>query len=226
MGFELMELPFEVTGLEPYISAETIEYHYSKHHATYVEKLNGLIKGTKYENSTLQEIVQGADDGIFNNAAQVYNHDFYWNGLTGTATIASTELSTLLNENFGSLEGFKEKFFSAAVGLFGSGWVWLILTDEGKLVIETTSNAGSPIRYGKKVLLTCDVWEHAYYIDYRNLRPKYLQNWFKVINWKFVSDNFAQAKSNLKSEYTQLCNDDEEVCDYIDPMQEDEHIAL
>ena len=196
MSFTLMELPYEATGLEPYISQETINYHYSKHHATYVEKLNTLIKGTKFENSTLEEIVKEADGGIFNNAAQVYNHDFYWYGLSATPTKASQELASLLDESFGSLDGFKEQFFSAATGQFGSGWAWLVVTDEGKLAIETTSNADTPLRYGKKALLTCDVWEHAYYIDYRNLRPKYLQNWFEVINWDFVSDNLAQAKSS------------------------------
>lgn len=189
----LMQLPYEQIALEPYISAETVSYHYAKHHAGYVTKLNGLINETTYADKPLEYIVQNADGAIFNNAAQVYNHNFYWYGLSASPEFPSLELSDLIKREFGSMEEFKEKFFSTAVGLFGSGWVWLVVTKEGKLAIEQTSNADTPIRHGNIPLLTCDVWEHAYYIDRRNSRPDYLENWWKLVNWKFVSENLSKA---------------------------------
>jgi len=193
MKFELMQLPYDQTALEPYLSRETLSYHYGKHHAGYVNKLNALIEGTQYVGQSLEYIIKNGDGAIFNNAAQVFNHDFYWHGLSPSSTAQSDQLSQQLICDFGSLEKFKEIFLSAATGFFGSGWVWLVVDDGGHLVIETTSNADTPIRHGRLPLLVCDVWEHAYYIDYRNGRPDYLENWWKLINWKFVSDNLENA---------------------------------
>ena len=192
MQHTLMQLPYEQTALEPYISAETISYHYGKHHAGYVNKLNGLIAGTQYEDKSLEYTVKHADGAVFNNAAQVYNHDFYWNGLSPVPTSPSTELSNLITRDFGSMETFKEKILAAAAGFFGSGWVWLVIAKDGKLAIDQTSNADTPIRHDAVALLTCDVWEHAYYIDYRNGRADYLENWWKLINWEFVSNNLPK----------------------------------
>lgn len=192
MQHTLMQLPYTQTALEPYISAETVSYHYGKHHAGYVNKLNGLIVGTQYEDKTLEYIVKHADGAIFNNGAQVYNHDFYWNGLSPVPTSLSTELSNLITRDFGSMETFKEKMLAAAAGFFGSGWVWLVMSKDGKLAIESTTNADTPIRHDLTPLLTCDVWEHAYYIDYRNGRPDYLENWWKLVNWEYVSHNLPK----------------------------------
>ena len=225
MKFELMPLPYEETALEPYLSAETLSYHHGKHHAGYVNKLNALIEGTEYVQKPLEHIVKYADGPIFNNAAQVFNHDFYWHSLSPAASSPSVELSDLIARDFGSMEAFKKAFLAAAAGLFGSGWAWLTLNREEKLAIEATSNADTPIRHGRIPLLTCDVWEHAYYIDYRNARPDYLENWWKLVNWKFVSDNLAKVKNDPIAGYSQPCNDDNEVCDYIDAMQENEHTA-
>ena len=223
MKFELMTLPYDKKALEPYISSETIDYHYSKHHATYVNKLNALIEETGYSSRTLEYIVKNADGAIFNNAAQVYNHDFYWKGLSPVSSSLSVELSDLIDSSFGSIDTFKEAFFNAAVGLFGSGWVWLVLSKNGDLVIEARSNADNPLKHSHIPLLTCDVWEHAYYIDYRNKRPEYLENWWKLVNWQFVSDNLASIKDDPIAGYSKACNDDNEVCDYVDSMQENEH---
>lgn len=192
MQHTLMQLPYTQTALEPHISAETVSYHYGKHHAGYVNKLNGLIAGTQFEDKSLEYTVKHAEGGIFNNAAQVYNHDFYWNGLSPVPTSPSTELSNLITRDFGSMETFKEKMLAAAAGFFGSGWVWLVIAKDGKLGIDQTSNADTPIRHDVVALLTCDVWEHAYYIDYRNGRPDYLENWWKLINWEFVSNNLPK----------------------------------
>jgi len=189
MTHTLMDLPFDENALEPHNSKETLQYHHGKHHAGYVNKLNGLIEGTVYADMKLEEIVKKADGGIFNNAAQVFNHDFYFNGMSTTATSPSKELLALFERDFSSIEAFKEKFLEMAAGLFGSGWVWLSINDSGTLVIESFSNAGNPLLLGHTPLLTCDVWEHAYYIDYRNARPDYLQKWWELVNWDFVSDN-------------------------------------
>lgn len=199
MKHELMKLPYDPTALEPYISAETISYHYGKHHAGYVNKLNGLIENTEYADMPLEEIVKHANNAIFNNAAQVYNHDFYWKGLSSISHNPSAELSLLIERYFGTMETFKDEFLTSAAGFFGSGWVWLIVTEEGKLEIKMTSNADTPLRHGSTPLLTCDVWEHAYYIDYRNTRPDYLANWWKLVNWNFVSENLAQYKNQPKA---------------------------
>ena len=220
MKFELMKLPYEETALEPYISSETLAYHHGKHHAGYVNKLNALIAGTEFEDKRLDYIIKNASGAIFNNAAQVFNHDFYWHGLLGRTTNASVELSDLIERDFGSMEDFKKLFLEKAASLFGSGWVWLVVTEDKKLIIEAFSNADNPIHHNKTPLLTCDVWEHAYYIDYRNGRADYLQNWWKLVNWEFVSDNLAGVENDPMSGYSQPCNDDNEVCDYVDSMQE------
>ena len=191
MTHTLMDLPFDKKALEPYISEETLQYHHGKHHAGYVNKLNGLIEGTVYADAKLEEIVKKADGGIFNNAAQVYNHNFYWNGMSEKETSPSKELLTLIERDFNSMEAFKEKFLEMAAGLFGSGWVWLSINDSGGLNIESFSNAGNPLLLGHTPLLTCDVWEHAYYIDYRNARADYLEKWWELVNWDFVSANLA-----------------------------------
>jgi Fe-Mn family superoxide dismutase len=223
MQHTLMALPYEQNALEPYITAETVSFHYGKHHAGYVNKLNALIENTRFADMTLDQIIKQADGAIFNNAAQVFNHDFYWHGLSGSGTVPSVELSDLIDRDFGSMEGFKEAFLAAAAGVFGSGWAWLVLTEEGKLTIEQRSNADTPIRHGRTPLLTCDVWEHAYYIDCRNARPEYLENWWKLVNWEFVSDNLVGVTNDPIAGYSQPCNDDNEVCDYVDMMQENEH---
>ncbi len=191
MSFQLPELPYAMDGLAPYISPETLEYHYGKHHQTYVTNLNNLIFGTPYEKLSLEEIILKADGGVFNNAAQVWNHTFYWHCLTPNATEnMPTEFVKLLNEAFGSLEQFKEQFSKAAIATFGSGWAWLVKNSDGSLGITSTSNAGTPMTAGQKALLTCDVWEHAYYIDYRNARAKYVENFWKLVNWDFVVQNW------------------------------------
>ncbi|WP_283949352.1 MULTISPECIES: superoxide dismutase [Sulfurimonadaceae] len=225
MAFELMKLPYEETALEPYISAETVSFHYGKHHAGYVNKLNGLIEGTPLEDAPLLKIIREAQNGVFNNAAQVFNHDFYWLGLSAETTAPSVELSEMIERDFGSMEGFKGAFLAAAAGLFGSGWTWLVLRNDNTLVIETTSNADTPVRYGRRPLLVCDVWEHAYYIDRRNARPEYLENWWTLINWRFVSDNLAAEENDPIAGYSQPCNEDSEVCDYVDTMQANETTA-
>ncbi len=189
MTHELMKLPYELDALEPQMSKETLEFHYGKHHQTYVTKLNGLIGGTKYENLSLEEIVKDSEGGVFNNAAQVMNHDFFWNGLTPGGSEISSEVEAALTEAFGSLAQFKEAFSNAAINNFGSGWTWLVKNAEGKLEIVSTSNAGTPITSGLTPVLTCDVWEHAYYIDTRNARPAYLENFWQLVNWDFVASN-------------------------------------
>ena len=192
MVHELNTLPFAYNALEPMMSEETLHYHHDKHHAGYVAKLNGLIKGTPYESKTLEEIIKSADGPIFNNAAQVYNHDFFWNSLSPKVTNPSETLLAMIDKEFGSIENFKESFIEKAISLFGSGWVWLCINQNNTLSIETTSNADTPICKGLKPLLTCDVWEHAYYIDYRNVRPDYLENWWRLINWDFASANLKE----------------------------------
>lgn len=186
-------LPYDKDALVPHISAETIEYHYGKHHKAYVDNINRLIAGTEFENMSLEEIIKQASGGVFNNAAQVWNHTFYWHCLSpaGGGEPAG-EVASAITRQYGSFEQFKEKFTTAAVTLFGSGWVWLIKNADGSLAIETTSNAGTPLKEGKKILLTCDVWEHAYYIDYRNARAKYVEAFWNLVNWDFVAANLKQ----------------------------------
>jgi superoxide dismutase, Fe-Mn family len=191
MEHKLPELPYAKDALAPHISAETLEFHYGKHHATYVTNLNKLIVGTEFANLPLEEIVKRASGGIFNNAAQVWNHTFYWNCLAPKAGGEPTgALAQAISLAFGSFAAFKEKFTATAVGTFGSGWAWLVKNPDGSLALESTSNAANPLTAGKKPLLTCDVWEHAYYIDYRNARPKYVEAYWNLVNWKFVEANF------------------------------------
>ncbi len=192
MAFELPALPYEKNALAPHISQETLEYHYGKHHNTYVVNLNNLIPGTEFENKTLEEIIKTSSGGIFNNAAQVWNHTFYWHSLSPNGGGEPTgALADAINAAFGSFEKFKEDFTKSAVTNFGSGWTWLVKKADGTLAIQNTSNAGCPITDGVTPVLTVDVWEHAYYIDFRNLRPKYLETFWVLANWDFATKNFA-----------------------------------
>ncbi|KPJ67774.1 MAG: superoxide dismutase [Coxiella sp. DG_40] len=187
MSFKLPDLPFPKDSLAPYLSQETIEYHYGKHHRGYIEKLNKIIEGKAEENKSLEEIIKTASGGLFNNAAQAWNHNFYWNCLSAKAKKRpGGKLSKMIDKAFGSFEEFKSKFKESALSNFGSGWTWLVKKSNGNLEIINTSNAGNPITNGDKPLLTCDVWEHAYYIDYRNERGKYLDNFWNIVNWDFV----------------------------------------
>jgi len=192
MTHVLPALPFAKDALEPVISAETIDFHYGKHHQAYVTNLNNLVPGTAFENATLEDIVMQADGGIFNNAAQVWNHTFYWNGLSPDGGGEPTgALGAAIDKAFGSFDAFKEAFIKSAVGNFGSGWTWLVRNEDGSVAIVNTSNAANPLRDGMTPLLTIDVWEHAYYIDYRNARPKYLGEIWKLVNWEFVAANYG-----------------------------------
>lgn len=194
MAFELPPLPYPMDALAPHISEETLEYHYGKHHKTYVDNLNKLVPGTEYEGLSLEEIILKSTGGVFNNAAQVWNHTFYWNCLSPNGGgEPKGELAEAIIKDFGSFEVFKEKFSKAAITTFGSGWAWLVKNPDGHLEISSTSNAKLPMTERKKALMTCDVWEHAYYIDYRNLRPKYLEAFWALVNWEFVSENFNNA---------------------------------
>ena len=189
--YQLPELRYAKNALEPYISAETLEYHYGKHHAAYVDKLNGLVKGTEFESAPLEVIIKNGSGAIFNNAAQVWNHNFYWNCLSpkgGGEPVGA--LGSSVKEFFGDFAGFREKFTAAATGNFGSGWTWLVRTPEGKLDIVKTDDAANPMTEGLEPLMTCDVWEHAYYIDYRNARPAYLEAFWNLVDWDFVAQNF------------------------------------
>ncbi len=192
MAFELPPLPYANNALEPHISAETIEYHYGKHHQTYVNNLNNLVPGTEFEGKTLEDIISKSNGGIFNNAAQVWNHTFYWNCMTPNGKDAvDGALGEAINSKFGSFADFKEQFSKSAATNFGSGWTWLVKNADGSIEIVNTSNAGCPLTVGQTPLLTCDVWEHAYYIDYRNARPKYLESFWALVNWDFVAANYA-----------------------------------
>jgi len=188
MAFELPALPYAMDALEPFISKTTLEFHYGKHHQAYVTNLNKLVVGTEFENATLEEIVMKAAGGIFNNGAQVWNHTFYWNCLKPNGGGApSGKLLDLIVRDFGSFEAFQEKFTAACATLFGSGWAWLSINQDSKLQITQESNAGNPIRSGLKPLLTCDVWEHAYYIDKQNRRPDYVSDFWKLVDWGAVA---------------------------------------
>jgi Fe-Mn family superoxide dismutase len=192
MPFTLPELPFGRDALAPHISKETIEFHYGKHHQAYVTNLNNLTGDTPWASMKLEDVIRKAEGGIFNNAAQVYNHSFYWSCLKpGGGGAPAGRVADALKSSFGSFESFKEQFTKAAVSHFGSGWAWLSRDAGGALVIESTANAGCPLREGKRPLLTCDVWEHAYYIDYRNARPKYVEAFWQIVNWDFVATNLA-----------------------------------
>jgi superoxide dismutase, Fe-Mn family len=193
MTHELPKLPYALDALEPYISKETLEYHYGKHHQAYVTNLNNLIKDTEFANATLEETIQKSSGGIFNNAAQIWNHTFYWNCMAPhSGGEPSGKIALAIKETFGSFEEFKKRFTQTSVGTFGSGWGWLAKNSKGELEIISTSNADLPMKHDKKALLTCDVWEHAYYIDYRNLRPTYVEKFWNVVNWDFVEKNFVE----------------------------------
>jgi Fe-Mn family superoxide dismutase len=191
MAFELPKLPYPKNALAPYLSEETLEYHHGKHHAAYVKKLNELIANTKFVNMPLEEIIKTADRGpIFNNAAQHWNHSFYWNCLTPKgAGEPGGALATAIERNFKSFKEFTKEFSEAAIEEFGSGWAWLVQRKDGSLAIEKASNADDPLVRNERPLLACDVWEHAYYIDYRNARPKYVEAFWHVVNWNFVASN-------------------------------------
>lgn len=193
MAFELPVLPFAQDALAPHISAETLEYHHGKHHATYVAKLNGLVEGTELANKSLEELIRTTQGGIFNNAAQVWNHTFYWNCLSPNGGgEPSGALAAAINAKWGSFDDFKAAFNDKAVNNFGSSWTWLVKTADGSLDIVNTSNAATPIQDSNvTAVMTVDLWEHAYYIDYRNARPAYLAGIWQLINWTFASENFA-----------------------------------
>ena len=191
MAFELAPLPYAMDALTPHISQETLEYHYGKHHQTYVTNLNKMIEGTEFEEMCLEEIIVKSSGGMFNNAAQVWNHSFYWNCLSPNGGGQPTgELLEAINQAFGSFDEFKAAFTQSCITNFGSGWTWLVENKDRKLEIVNTSNAGNPITDGKIPLLTCDVWEHAYYVDYRNARPSYVEAFWSLVNWQYVADNF------------------------------------
>ena len=193
MSFELPALPYARDALAPHISAETIDYHYGKHHAAYVTKLNGFVAAdASLQGKSLEEIVQSSSGGVFNNAAQVWNHTFYWNSLSPKGGGAPTgAVAAAIDAAFGSFEAFKAQFSDAAGGQFGSGWAWLVKDASGALKIVTTANAGCPLTDGLTPLLTCDVWEHAYYVDYRNARPSYIAAFWNLVNWDFVAANLG-----------------------------------
>lgn len=192
MAIKLPALPYANDALAPHISAETIEFHYGKHHQTYVTNLNNLISGTSFEDASLESIVTRAEGGMFNNAAQIWNHTFYWNSLSPNGGGKPTgALADAINSTFGSFDEFKAEFTKCAVTTFGSGWAWLVKNADGSLELVSASNAGCPLVDGKTPLLTCDVWEHAYYIDYRNARPKYLEAFWSLVNWDFAAANYA-----------------------------------
>ncbi|MEC4718619.1 superoxide dismutase [Fe] [Noviherbaspirillum sp. CPCC 100848] len=192
MEHTLPPLPYAMDALQPHISKETLEYHYGKHHQAYVTNLNNLIKGTEYENASLEDIIKKSSGGVFNNSAQVWNHTFFWNCMAPNAGGAPTgALADAINAKFGSFDKFKEEFTKSCVTNFGSGWTWLVKKGDGSVDIANTSNAGTPLTTADKPLLTCDVWEHAYYIDYRNARPKFVEAFWNVVNWDFVAKNFA-----------------------------------
>ncbi|MBL0671235.1 superoxide dismutase [Fe] [Aeromonas hydrophila] len=193
MAFELPALPYAINALEPHISQETLEYHHGKHHNTYVVNLNNLVPGTEFEGKSLEEIIKTSTGGIFNNAAQIWNHTFYWHCLSPNGGGEPTgALADAITKAFGSFAEFKDAFTKSAIGNFGSSWTWLVKKADGSLAIVNTSNAGCPLtEVGTTPLLTVDLWEHAYYIDFRNLRPKYMETFWTLVNWEFVAKNLA-----------------------------------
>ncbi len=192
MAFELPQLPYAKDALEPHISAETLDYHYGKHHQTYVTNLNNMVADTDNADKSLEDIIRSSSGGLFNNAAQVWNHTFYWHCMSPDGGgEPGGALAAAINSRFGSFAEFKEAFSKTAITTFGSGWAWLVKKPDGSLDLASTSNAESPLTGDDKPLLTCDVWEHAYYIDYRNARPKYVEAFWHLVNWDFVSQQFA-----------------------------------
>ena len=192
MAIELPALPYARDALAPHISAETIDFHYGKHHQTYVTNLNNQIKGTEFENLSLEEIIRKSSGGMFNNAAQIWNHTFYWNCLKPNGGGEPTgKLADAITKSFGSFQAFKDQFTQTALTTFGSGWAWLVQRADGSLALVSTSNAATPLTGTDRALLTCDVWEHAYYIDFRNARAKYVETFWNLVNWEYVSAQMA-----------------------------------
>ncbi|MCM2350438.1 MAG: superoxide dismutase [Fe] [Bacteriovoracaceae bacterium] len=192
MEHKLPELPYAKDALQPHISAETFEYHHGKHHNAYVTNLNNLIKGTKYESMTLEEIIKSSEGGLFNNAAQVWNHTFFWNCMSPKGGgVPGGKVADLINQKWGSFDKFKEEFAKNAIGNFGSGWTWLVQNSKGEVEIMNTSNADTPMAHNMKALMTIDVWEHAYYIDYRNARANFVAAFWNLANWNFVNQNLT-----------------------------------
>ncbi|NYT63616.1 superoxide dismutase [Fe] [Alcaligenaceae bacterium] len=191
MAFTLPPLPYALDALAPHISKETLEFHYGKHHQSYVTNLNNLVAGTEFESASLEDVVKKSSGGVFNNAAQIWNHTFYWNSLTPNSGEPTGALLAGINAKWGSVSAFKEAFNKSAAGNFGSGWTWLVKKADGSLDIVNTSNAATPLTTSDVPLLTCDVWEHAYYIDYRNARPKYLEHFWNLVNWDFAAANLG-----------------------------------
>ena len=193
MAFELPPLPYDRAALEPHISGETLDYHYGKHHKTYVDNLNKMVEGTEFAGMDLVEVVRKSQGGVFNNAAQVWNHTFFWNCMSPNGGGQPTgALAEAINKAFGDFETFKQQFTDTAVKTFGSGWAWLVQRPDGALALVSTSNANTPLTSEDTPLMTCDVWEHAYYIDYRNARPKFLEAFWNLVNWDFVASNLKQ----------------------------------
>ncbi len=191
MAFTLPKLPYAMDALAPLMSKETLEYHYGKHHQRYVDNLNKLVEGTEHAGKSLEEIIKATKSGgIFNNAAQIWNHTFFWNGLKPGGSTPSGKVKAEIEKKWGSFDAFKAEFTDAATTLFGSGWVWLAKGADGQLSIEKTKDADTPLAHGKKPLLTIDVWEHAYYVDYRNDRAKFIGAWWSLVNWGFVEEQF------------------------------------
>jgi Fe-Mn family superoxide dismutase len=190
MSFVLPDLPFPKDSLKGIISEEAFEYHHGKHHAAYVNNLNNLVPGTEFEGMDLETIIKKSSAGIFNNSAQIWNHTFFWNCLSPNGGSApSGAIASAIDDSFGSFDAFKESFSKSATTLFGSGWAWLVKNTDGKLEIVQTSNAGTPLTTDKTPILTLDVWEHAYYIDYRNARPKFIEKYWEIVNWDFANKN-------------------------------------
>ncbi|MGY1424256.1 superoxide dismutase [Fe] [Lysobacter sp. A289] len=190
MAIELPPLPYDKNALEPHISAETLDYHYGKHHKAYVDNLNKMIEGTEFADMPLEDIIRKSQGGMFNNAAQVWNHTFYWNCLSPNGGGEPTgKVLDAINKAFGDFAKFKQQFSDTAIKTFGSGWGWLVQRADGSLALVSTANANTPLTGSDTALLTCDVWEHAYYIDYRNARPKYVESFWNLVNWEFVASN-------------------------------------
>ena len=193
MTFELPALPYAMDALQPHISKETLEYHYGKHHLTYINNLNNLLQNHPLANASLEEIILRSDGGLFNNAAQVWNHTFYWYCLSPQGGgDPNGELLNAIEKSFGNFANFKEQFSKTALGTFGSGWAWLVQNQDGSLAITSTSNADTPMKHGQTALMTCDVWEHAYYIDYRNARASYIEHFWNLVNWEFVASQLQK----------------------------------
>jgi Fe-Mn family superoxide dismutase len=190
MAFELPPLPYDRAALEPHVSGETLDYHHGKHHKTYVDNLNKMVEGNEFASMPLEEIIRKSQGPVFNNAAQVWNHTFFWNCMSPSGGGEPTgKLADAINQAFGSVAAFKEQFTDVAIKTFGSGWAWLVQRPDGSLALVSTSNANTPLTGEDTPLLTCDVWEHAYYIDYRNARPKFVEAFWNVVNWDFVASN-------------------------------------